>query len=235
MEELVEHRSRKAARILDSTRELVLDHGAGKVTVAEITRAAGVGKGTVYLYWPTKEDLILGLFAREVLAVTDTIIGRVTADPAVVLPHRLAPLLIRSALEFPLASCLHTGDTELLRLLALEGDERELFARTEPSAMAAAVVPILYRHGLIRDDRSCAEQAYTLHALTTGFSVVLPDSATSPVRVDDPDALLADVVSRLVEPPEVSPEACIAAAAEVVVVLRETREAVLQLIQRSGQ
>ncbi|WP_440082269.1 TetR/AcrR family transcriptional regulator [Streptosporangium sp. LJ11] len=47
---LVELHSRKAARILDSARELVRDHGAGKVTVSEISQAAGVGKGTVYLY-----------------------------------------------------------------------------------------------------------------------------------------------------------------------------------------
>ena len=64
MSQLIEQRSRKAARILDSARELVLDHGVRKVTVSEIARTAGVGKGTVYLYWAAKEDLILGLFAR---------------------------------------------------------------------------------------------------------------------------------------------------------------------------
>lgn len=67
MSQLIEHRSRKAARVLDSTRELVLDHGIRKLTVAEIAKAAGVGKGTVHLYWPSKEDRIVGLFAREVL------------------------------------------------------------------------------------------------------------------------------------------------------------------------
>ncbi|WP_096214294.1 helix-turn-helix domain-containing protein [Streptomyces sp. 2323.1] len=45
-------RLRQAARILDGARELAVEHGVRKVTIAEI--AAGVGKGTVHLYWETK-------------------------------------------------------------------------------------------------------------------------------------------------------------------------------------
>lgn len=29
------------------------DHGVRKVTISEIAHAAGVGKGTVYRYWPS--------------------------------------------------------------------------------------------------------------------------------------------------------------------------------------
>ncbi|MGP4096613.1 TetR/AcrR family transcriptional regulator [Nonomuraea sp. KM90] len=233
MSQLVELHSRKAARILDSARELVLDHGAGKVTVSEISRAAGVGKGTVYLYWPSKEDLIRGLFARDQLTALEAAIGHITADPANVRPSRLAPFIVRTAHRLPLARILHRSDPELVRLLTQEAGDRELYARTNPAAMAGAVLPILRRHGLVRDDRPLAGQTYALHAVLTGFSAAVSDPASAPPGVDDPDALLADTVNLLVDPPVPPGEAAVAAAAEeVVAVFRELRDAVLDLIDR---
>jgi AcrR family transcriptional regulator len=234
MSHLVEHHSRKAARILDSTRELVLDHGVHKVTVTEITRAAGVGKGTVYLYWPTKEHLILGLFARDLLAFLDEIIGRITADPRTVLPRRLAPLLIQTSLKLPLAHGLHSGDAALLRMLTRQAGDRDLFARTRPSALCDAVMPILHSHGLIRHNRPLPSQAYAMHAVLVGFGTAMSDLATSAPGVDDPAEVLADTVSLLLEPPTAPGEPAIAAAADATIaVFRETRDAVLDLIDRS--
>ena len=234
MSQLIEHHSRKAARILDSARELVLDHGVRKITVSEIARAAGVGKGTVYLYWPAKEDLILGLFARELLTFLDEIIARITAEPATVLPRRLAPLLISTALKLPLASRLNSGDADLVRLLTQQAGDRDLFARTRPSALCNAVMPILHRHGLIRHDRPLPDQAYALHAVLTGFGTTMSAPDTAPLGVDDPDEVLADTVAQLFEPSVAPGEPAIAAAAEeTVAVFRETTAAVLKLIERS--
>ncbi|MDP4510964.1 TetR/AcrR family transcriptional regulator [Nonomuraea turcica] len=234
MSQLIERHSRKAARILDSARELVLDHGVRKVTVSEIARAAGVGKGTVYLYWPAKEDLILGLFARELLTFMDEITTRITADPATVLPHRLAPLLIRTGQRLPLAGRAQSGDTDLLRLLTQQVGDRELFARTTPSALCETGLPILHRHGLIRHDRPLPDLTYTVHAVLTGFGAALSDPATAPLGVNDPDQVLADTVAQLLEPPVAPSEPAIAAAAEeTLVALREIQEAMLDLINRS--
>lgn len=234
MSQLVELHSRKAARILDSARDLVLDHGAGKVTVAEISRTAGVGKGTVYLYWPSKEDLIRGLFARDLLTLLEEAIGRITAGPATVLPRNLAPLVLRTVRKIPLARRLHSGDAELLRMLMQEPGDRELYARTRPAAMCNAVMPILHRHGLIRHDRPLASQAYAMYALIEGFFTVVSQPETAPGEVDDPDAVLADTVALLLEPLIPPGEAVIAAAAEeILAVFRELRDAVLDLIARS--
>ncbi|MEU4235065.1 helix-turn-helix domain-containing protein [Nonomuraea sp. NPDC026600] len=234
MSQLIEHHSRKAARILDSARELVLDHGAHKVTVSEIARAAGVGKGTVYLYWPAKEDLILGLFARELLTFLDEILARITADPATVLPRRLAPLLIRTGLRLPLARRVQSGDADLLRLLTQQAGDRELFARTTPSAMCETVMPIHHRHGLIRHDRPLPDLTYATHAVLTGFGVALSDPATAVFGANDPDQVLADTVAQLLEPPVAPGEQAIAAAAEeTLAVLRQHQEAILDLIERS--
>ncbi|MEU4409294.1 helix-turn-helix domain-containing protein [Streptosporangium sp. NPDC023963] len=234
MSPLVELHSRKAARILDSARELVRDHGAGKVTVSEISRAAGVGKGTVYLYWSSKEDLIRGLFARDRLTFLEEVIGHIGADPATVRPRRLAPLLVRASSTLPLARRLQSDDAELRRLLGQEPGDRELYDRTRPAAMCEAVLPILRRHDLIRHDRPLPAQAYALHAVLTGFLTTVSEPATAPSGVDDPDEVLADTVAVLLEPTTVPGRAAVAAAAEqTLAVFRELRDAVLGLIQGS--
>ncbi|MFI6793155.1 TetR/AcrR family transcriptional regulator [Nonomuraea sp. NPDC050383] len=235
MNQLIELHSRKAARILDSARELVLDHGVRKVTVSEIAAAAGVGKGTVYLYWPAKEDLILGLFARDLLAFLDELTARITADPATVLPRHLAPLLIRAAVvHVPLARRLQGGDTELLRLLTQQARDRELFARTTPTALGEAGLPILRRHGLVRNDRPLPEQLYAVHAVLTGFAAAAAEPGTAPRGVDDPDRVLADTMAQLLEPAVApGPTAIATAAEETVAVLRQIRQVALELIERT--
>jgi len=49
----------KREAILACAYELVLRHGYVRVTTAEIARAAGAGKQTIYRWWPTKAELVL--------------------------------------------------------------------------------------------------------------------------------------------------------------------------------
>jgi hypothetical protein len=46
-------------------RELVLKRGVKGLTIAEIAEKAHVGKGTAYLYWKTKEDLLLAVITTN--------------------------------------------------------------------------------------------------------------------------------------------------------------------------
>ncbi|MFG6192815.1 hypothetical protein [Nonomuraea sp. JJY05] len=162
----------------------------------------------------------------------DEIITRVSADPATVLPHRLAPLLIRTGLN-PLARRVQSGDADLLRLLTQQAGDRELFARTTPGALCETGMPIHHRHGLIRHDRPLPELTYAVHAVLTGFGAALSDPATASLGVD-PDQVLADTVARLLERPLAPSDAAVAAAAEeVLVFLRQIQEAMLDVIGRS--
>jgi AcrR family transcriptional regulator len=63
-------------RVLAAAGELVLARGSRGVTIAEVARRAHIGKGTVYLYWKTKEDLLLDLVCRDFLALADEITDR---------------------------------------------------------------------------------------------------------------------------------------------------------------
>jgi AcrR family transcriptional regulator len=52
--------------ILDAAERLWLAHPERMASVAEVAEHAGVGKGTVYLYFPSKEELLLALHSRHV-------------------------------------------------------------------------------------------------------------------------------------------------------------------------
>jgi len=52
----------KRQRILDAAMHVFSERGFHHATVSEVARAAHVGKGTVYLYFAGKEDLLVSLF-----------------------------------------------------------------------------------------------------------------------------------------------------------------------------
>ena len=47
------------ADILQATRELLLEEGYTKLAITHVAQRAGVGKTTVYRWWPTKGELVL--------------------------------------------------------------------------------------------------------------------------------------------------------------------------------
>jgi AcrR family transcriptional regulator len=56
----------RRAEILDAATRTFSEKGVGKATVADIAEAAGVAKGTVYLYFGSKEHLLAALRDRFV-------------------------------------------------------------------------------------------------------------------------------------------------------------------------
>lgn len=58
-------------RILDAIERLLARFGYKKTTIDDIAREAGIGKGTVYLYFPSKEEIALCSIDRVVERVQD--------------------------------------------------------------------------------------------------------------------------------------------------------------------
>jgi AcrR family transcriptional regulator len=46
-------------RILEATRDVLLDVGYHRLTIEGVAARAGAGKATIYRWWPTKGDLVL--------------------------------------------------------------------------------------------------------------------------------------------------------------------------------
>ena len=73
--DLVRPSDARLERVLDAAAELLLRWGYQKVTIDEIARHARIGKGTVYLHFPTKDALFLAVYEHGT--------ARIRADHAV--------------------------------------------------------------------------------------------------------------------------------------------------------
>jgi TetR/AcrR family fatty acid metabolism transcriptional regulator len=75
--------------ILRAATEVFAQHGYFQAQVADVARAAGVAAGTVYLYFRSKDDLLVSIFERtmrEAIAEGRAALSRV-ADPRARLEH----------------------------------------------------------------------------------------------------------------------------------------------------
>ena len=61
-----EDKEQRRGDILDAAEKLFLKHPERMASVSEVAGAAGLAKGTVYLYFPSKEEMLLALHERHV-------------------------------------------------------------------------------------------------------------------------------------------------------------------------
>lgn len=59
--------------LIDTAKQLFVQYGVQKTTIADITEAAGVGKGTFYLFFKSKGDIFMKAYTEEWLFVHDII------------------------------------------------------------------------------------------------------------------------------------------------------------------
>jgi TetR/AcrR family fatty acid metabolism transcriptional regulator len=59
----------KRERILDASERIFARHGFFAARVSEIAKEAGVADGTIYLYFKSKDDLLISLFERRMTQV----------------------------------------------------------------------------------------------------------------------------------------------------------------------
>src|ERR1700709_299942 len=79
-------------QLLASRARLLADRPFDEVSIEEVARAAGVSKGLLYHYFPTKKDFLIAALERgqeELAALT-------APDAALPPPEHLAPSLPRS-------------------------------------------------------------------------------------------------------------------------------------------
>ncbi len=190
-------RQARAAQILAAATELLLRHGYQRITMEDVARQAGVGTGTLYLHWRTKEALFETVLLRELVALWGDLARRLDADPADALLHRFLGHLLRAIKEQPLAQALFTRDASLLGKLA----QRSVVLHAQPLASGAELITLLRELGLMRSDIAVEAQAYAFSALWAGFALVDPLlSAGDRIPLERQLEALSYMVRRTFEP-----------------------------------
>src|SRR5689334_21930431 len=136
----------RARRILDVAADLLLRWGYKRVTIDEIAKHAGVGKGTVYLHWKTRDALFETLLLRETVSILRDVLKRMYADPAEILLHRLMCTYLLILEDYPLIKALLTRDIELLGKLAQSDANGPIQARE--ALMMNEYFSLLRQHNL---------------------------------------------------------------------------------------
>ncbi len=68
-------REARKNQILEAAQKVFEDRGVGTATMDEIAKSAELAKGTIYLYYKNKEELLLGLILRGFEVLTEMIVA----------------------------------------------------------------------------------------------------------------------------------------------------------------
>jgi AcrR family transcriptional regulator len=192
-------RQDRADRILDTARDLLLSWGYRRVTIDELARRAGVGKGTIYLHWRSREEVFHAVSAREAAEMADAIVDGVRDDPAEVALHRYLRRLFVEAMNRPVLRALYTRDADTLGTFLAAKHHHRL----EESKLGVNrdYLGVLAAEGMLRPDLDLKGLDYTLPTIVFGFfgaEPFLPPSLnlTLAQKADQ----LAETIHRAFEP-----------------------------------
>ncbi|WP_345626344.1 TetR/AcrR family transcriptional regulator [Rugosimonospora acidiphila] len=163
------HRDAVREATINATAALVAQHGLTGVTMSQIAKDTGIGRATLYKYFPDVESILVAWHARQVddhlrelLRVRDRTAGAAERLEAVLTAYAQA-IFHRRAHDNDIAGMLHRGEHVAASHQHLREFIRELIAE------AAAA-------GAVREDAPAEElTVYCLHALAAATS--LPDQA----------------------------------------------------------
>jgi len=124
----------KRERILEAAIKMFAERGFHTATVAEIARAAGVADGTIYLYFKSKEDLLLRLFDEKMTELTAEARAEVEGQ-------HTAPEKLRRFIQLHLA--LVERNPDLASVLIVELRQSAQFLRAADRNKLAAYADVI--------------------------------------------------------------------------------------------
>jgi len=213
-------RRERADCILDVVKDLLLRWGYRRVTIEEIAKRAGIGKGTIYLHWPTRERLFSAVAAREAAAMTDMVVVGMRTDVAEIMPHRVMRRIFLEAIRRPVLRAIYTRDAEIMGALATDPAGKSL----ESAKLIASreYLEVLSAHGLLRSGLQPQILDYMLTATVFGFFAAEPlMSDELGLGLDDKADYLADTLRHAFETSRPPTKKRLSAAADKVIAIYE--------------
>jgi AcrR family transcriptional regulator len=140
------HRSEVRDAILDATADLVAGHGALSITMSQVAETTGIGRATLYKYFPDVETILLAWHDRQITAHLEELArvrddARKTGDP------------LEAVLEaYALISYESRGHRDSESAAFLHGDDRVARAEDQVHRMIRDLLAEAAAAGLVRDD-----------------------------------------------------------------------------------
>ncbi|MGH4023804.1 MAG: TetR/AcrR family transcriptional regulator [Pseudonocardiaceae bacterium] len=214
----------RARRILDVTAELLTNGDYKRVTVEEIANRAGIGKGTVYLHWKTKEELFGVVLIKDLMNAALELLGVVQENPQAVLLHRVVATHFLGVMRRPLLRALCTRDQEVLGKLTTSPPGSLVDRNRALREMHLRYFDCLARHRLVLAD---CDGEFVLNAAGAMARGMMMQHRVRPAHSRGSELtamakVLAHTVHRAFEPPRRPPQAAVeGAAADVADLLRD--------------
>lgn len=161
------HRRAVRDATLDTTAALVAEHGLRSVTMSQIAANSGIGRATLYKYFPDVETILIAWHARQISGHLGHLahVRDEAGDPA----ERLEAVLRAYALISHETRRHH--NTELAAFL--HRDEHVVLAQQKLRDMIRDLLIEAAATGDVRDDVAPDELAsYCLHALTAASNLL---------------------------------------------------------------
>jgi AcrR family transcriptional regulator len=172
------HRAAVRDAALDAMAALVAEHGLVALTMSQIAEQAGIGRATLYKYFPDAQAVLTAWHERQITAHLEQLTA--AADAAAPAVARLETAL-RTYAHIQHHSARHHGG-ELAALL--HGGDHVQQAHRRLRDFVKDLIAEAARDGDIRDDVAADELAeYCLHALTAAGTASNQDAADRLVAV----------------------------------------------------
>ncbi|HEY7198891.1 MAG TPA: TetR/AcrR family transcriptional regulator [Candidatus Dormibacteraeota bacterium] len=225
-------RRARAERILDTAGALLLRWGYDRVTMEDVASQSGVGKGTVYLHWRTREELFVAVLLREGVAAIEELLAALRQDPEEALLDRLTHRLYLGIMRRPLSRAIFTADLEVLGKLARLSDTPLLAQTTEQTK---DYLRLLQEHGLVRGDLTVDELFYAYDATLNGFFLSESSPQYGELPIERRAELVAGIVRRALgaEPP--APEVVTTVAARVIEIFGRMADSTLAHLRQGHE
>ncbi|WP_280264774.1 TetR/AcrR family transcriptional regulator [Nocardia wallacei] len=153
------HRAQVRDAILDAAASLVFEQGLRGVLMSQIAERAGIGRATLYKYFPDVETILRAWHDRQIAAHMSELVK--ARDRAGVAGERLVAVLTVLA---DITRHTHSHDRDLVRFL--HPDEQIVHAQQQFLEVLRDLIDDGIRVGDLRDDVAADDLArYCLHAL----------------------------------------------------------------------
>ncbi len=159
-------------QLLDAASAVIIRQGYDKTTMSDIAAEAGASRGTVYLYFKSKEAVFEALALREWVLYARAWLENIEADPRGGTLGGFYRAVFRAINSRPLMTSLLRRDRRVMGSYLRKPDN--VFAQVQSASAAAStdLIRALQAAGAIRADVDPAVAAHLIDLLSYGYLVI---------------------------------------------------------------